>query len=51
LLLYNQENKKANEYHGKLEEKIRQLKTNNEELKELRSLGKFAAIGRVARTI
>src|SRR5687768_15795749 len=51
LLLYNHENKKANEYHGKLEEKIRQLKATNEGLKELRSLEKFAATGRVARTI
>src|SRR5688572_14642326 len=42
LLLYNHENKKANEYRGKLEEKIRQLKTSTEELKELRSFGKFA---------
>lgn len=55
---YNRENKakqfadeKANQYRVKLENNIRQLKETNNELNELKSIEKFAATGRIARTI
>ncbi len=58
LLLYRHErraknefDKKASQYRNELEESIRKLKNINEELKELKSIEKFAATGRVARTI
>lgn len=55
---YNQENKakieadgKAEKYREDLEKNILKLKETNNELQELRSIEKFAATGRIARTI
>src|SRR6185436_19760397 len=54
----NQENRakrladeKANQYRLELENNITELKRINDELKELKSMEKFASTGRVARTI
>ena len=41
----------ANSYRKQLENKITELQEANEELQELRSLEKFTATGRIARTI
>lgn len=41
----------ANAYRKQLEEKVIELERANEELVELRSIEKFAATGRIARTI
>ena len=41
----------ANSYRNQLEKKIRELQAANKELQELRSLEKFTATGRIARTI
>jgi signal transduction histidine kinase len=41
----------ANSYRKQLENKVNELQEANEELKELRSLEKFTATGRIARTI
>lgn len=41
----------ANSYRKQLENKVRELQEANEELQELRSLEKFTATGRIARTI
>lgn len=41
----------ANSYRKQLENKVRELQEANEELRELRSLEKFTATGRIARTI
>jgi signal transduction histidine kinase len=56
--LYNKENNekwhaydKAIRYEAELKENIRKLESINAEIKELRSIEKFAATGRVARTI
>ncbi len=51
VMLYKQEHKKADNYQVELENYIRKLKIINEELAELRSMEKFAATGRIARTI
>ncbi len=55
---YTKENKarrhadlQANAYRGQLEERIAELRDTNEEIKRLRSIEKFAATGRIARTI
>jgi len=41
----------ANSYRKQLENKVKELQEANEELQELRSLEKFTATGRIARTI
>ena len=41
----------ANSYRKQLEKKVRELQEANAELQELRSLEKFTATGRIARTI
>jgi len=41
----------ANSYRKQLENKVNELQEANEELQELRSLEKFTATGRIARTI
>ncbi len=41
----------ANSYRNQLENKVKELQEANEELQELRSLEKFTATGRIARTI
>jgi len=51
LILYSRENKKASRYRNELEENIAKLTAINSELTELRSMEKFAATGRIARTI
>ena len=58
LYIYTKENKakrladeKANRYRSELENNIRELKKSNNELNELKSIEKFAATGRIARTI
>jgi signal transduction histidine kinase len=58
LITYNRENKakeKADKnailYRAELEDKVIELKTLNTELQELRNIEKFAATGRIARTI
>jgi signal transduction histidine kinase len=43
--------KKADEYHEQLEQRIEQLAGANKELIQMRSIEKFAATGRIARTI
>ena len=57
-LTYNHENKakliadsKAEQYRNELEQNIQELKQTNQELQELKSIEKFAATGRIARTI
>ena len=56
LLIYNRENRakkeadaKADKYRQELEKRIEELNAANKELKELKSLEKFAASGRIAR--
>ncbi|WP_153800949.1 ATP-binding protein [Foetidibacter luteolus] len=44
-------NKKADDYRLELEKRIEQLNRVNQELVELKSIEKFAATGRIARTI
>jgi len=58
LITYNRENKAKEEadryaaiYSMELEKKVNDLNKANAELKELRSIEKFAATGRIARTI
>lgn len=58
ITIFNRENaakkkadQKADEYHTELEERIKELHQTNEELVRLRSIEKFAATGRIARTI
>ena len=58
LITYSQENKarrKADEqtalYSIQLEHRVKELNTANNELKQLRSIEKFASTGRIARTI
>jgi len=58
LITYNRENKAKEEadrnaraYSLELEERVSELKKVNTELEELRSIEKFAATGRIARTI
>lgn len=58
LLVFNKENKakkeadlQAEEFHKELESRVDQLAEMNTELIELRSLEKFTATGRIARTI
>ncbi len=58
LITYNRENKAKEEadanaasYRNELEDRINELKNVNIELSELKSIEKFAASGRIARTI
>jgi signal transduction histidine kinase len=58
LYTYNRENKakeiadgKALQYQKELENKLQELEQVNAELKELKTIEKFAATGRIARTI
>jgi signal transduction histidine kinase len=58
LIIFNKENKakerameKAMQYSVELENNIRKLKATNLELEEFKSLEKFTATGRIARTI
>jgi len=58
LITYNRENKAKEEadryamiYSMELEERVKELNKANDELEELRSIEKFAATGRIARTI
>lgn len=58
LIKYNRENKARDEadtnvriYSMELEQRVKELDKANTELEELRSLEKFAATGRIARTI
>lgn len=58
LYTYNRENKakeiadgKALQYQKELESKLKELEQVNAELKELKTIEKFAATGRIARTI
>jgi signal transduction histidine kinase len=58
LIAYNKENKakekadeQANLYRKELEDKVTELKRVNAELHELKQIEKFAATGRIARTI
>jgi signal transduction histidine kinase len=58
LYTYNRENKakeiadgKAQQYQKELENKLQELEQVNAELKELKTIEKFAATGRIARTI
>jgi signal transduction histidine kinase len=58
LIKYNQENKAKEEadnnvkaYSMELENRVKELNQANTELEELRSIEKFAATGRIARTI
>ena len=58
LITYNKENKakevankNARAYSLELEERVKELKKVNAELEELRRIEKFAATGRIARTI
>ena len=58
LITYNRQNKAKEEadknaraYSLELEDRVNELKKVNTELEELRSIEKFAATGRIARTI
>ena len=58
IIIFNKENnarraadKQAEEFRQQLEQKINELKNLNTELIELRSIEKFAATGRISRTI
>jgi signal transduction histidine kinase len=58
LILYNRQSKAKDEadrnvrtYSQELEARVNELKKVNTELEELRSIEKFAATGRIARTI
>lgn len=58
LVIYNREKRardlsdhKARAYHTELETRLMELKNLNAELKELKEIEKFAATGRIARTI
>ena len=58
VIVYNRENKarenadrKAAKFREELEAKVRELNAMNAELQELRSIEKFAATGRIARTM
>jgi signal transduction histidine kinase len=58
IILYNRESKakksadkNAEQYRAELETNVKKLKQTNSQLQELKSIEKFAATGRVARTI
>ena len=51
LLTYNKENKEKNSYRLELENKLKILKNTNTEILKFKNNEKFAATGRIARTI